>query len=152
MEPKRVYRAIKEEVPDEEYEIPLGKANVIEEGDQLTLIAHGSMIKTCLETVSKMDESVEVIDLRTIYPLDTKTIIDSVKKTGRVVIVHEAPQTCGIGAEIIARINEKAFTSLEAPVKRVAGFDTVFPLSKMENHYLPDELRIKSAITEVLKY
>lgn len=152
MEPKRVYRAIKEDVPDEHYEIPLGKANVVQEGEDITLITHGSMLRTCLQATSDMEESIEVVDLRTIYPLDTKTIISSVKKTGRCVVVHEAPKTCGIGAEIIARINENALTSLEAPVRRVTGFDTIFPLYKMEEKYLPDNLRIRTAIKEVLEF
>lgn len=152
MEPKRVYRAIKEEVPEEEYEIPLGKANIVEEGTEATLITYGAVLRTCLQAVSEMEESIEVIDLRTIYPLDEEVIINSVKKTGRAIIVHEGPKTCGVGAEISARINEKALLSLEAPVKRVTGHDTVFPLYKLENNYIPGKNKIKSEIKKLIEY
>lgn len=150
-EPKRIYRAIKEEVNEKEYTIPIGKAKIVKEGNDVTIISWGAMVRECLEAVEKIDSSCEVIDLRTLKPLDIDTIINSVKKTGRVVIVHEAPKTSGFGAEIIALINEKALLNLEAPVKRVTGFDTVFPYAKMENKYLPDE-RIEKGIREVLGY
>ena len=151
MEPMRVYRAIKEEVPETEYTVPLGKANIEHEGSDLTVISYGAMLKYTKQALEKSDYSAEIIDLRTIVPLDTETIINSVKKTGRCIIVHEAPKTCGFGAEIIARINEKCFFNLEAPVERVTGFDVAFPLAKSENHYLPSEKRILKAVDKVMK-
>ena len=129
-EPMRIYRAIKQDIPEEEYFVPLGKANVIQQGDQITLIAWGAMVKTCQEAIEKLNGkySVELIDLRTINPYDAETIINSVKKTGRCVIVHEAMKTSGFAAELIASINEKALLSLEAPIERVTGFDITIPL------------------------
>lgn len=154
-EPKRVYRAIKEEVPDGEYTVPIGEAKVIREGDDITVISWGAMVREALRAVEMVKEegvNAEVIDLRTISPLDDETIMTSVKKTGRAVIVHEAVRTCGLGAEIIARINEKALLSLEAPVERVTGFDTVFPLYKLEHHYLPSPERILRGIRKVVAF
>jgi pyruvate dehydrogenase E1 component beta subunit len=154
-EPKRVYRAIKEEVPDGEYTVPIGEAKVVREGDDVTVICWGAMVREALHAAEKIkDEGVnaEVIDLRTVSPLDDETIVASVKKTGRAVIVHEAVRTCGLGAEIIARINQKAILSLEAPVERVTGFDTVFPLYKMEHHYLPSPERILRGIRKVMAF
>ena len=151
MEPMRVYRAIKEEVPEGAYTIPLGKAEIEEEGKDLTVISYGSMLKYTKEALEKSKYSAEIIDVRTIVPLDTDTIVNSVKKTGRCVIVHEAPRTCGFAAEIIARINEKCFFSLEAPIERVTGFDTAVPFAKLENYYLPDERRILKAVGNVMK-
>jgi len=152
-EPKRLYRAFKEEVPEGEYTVPLGEGRKLTEGDELTLIAWGGMVRVCQEALEKVkDTSVELIDLRTLSPLDEKIIIDSVKKTGRVVIVHEEPRTLGLGAELIARINEKAFLSLEAPIKRVTGYDVPVPLPKLEDYYLPDAERVASAIKEVAAF
>ena len=151
-EPKKIYRAIKQDVPEKEYSIPIGKANVVKEGNDATLITYGSLVRTSLKTVENLSESVEVIDLRTLKPLDTETIINSVSKTGRVVIVHEAPKTLGLGAEISALINEKALLSLEAPVERVTGFDVVVPLPKTEHYYFPDEKRIQKAIKKVMEF
>lgn len=151
-EPKKIYRAIKEEVPDEAYAIPLGKANVIKEGKDVTLIAYGAWVKTAKEAINSLKNvDVELIDLRTISPLDTETIINSVKKTGKCVIVQEAPKTLGLASEIIARINEKALYSLEAPVERVCGFDTIVPLRIHEDYYLPSAEKIISAIERVMK-
>ncbi|MBI2650926.1 alpha-ketoacid dehydrogenase subunit beta [Candidatus Woesearchaeota archaeon] len=150
LEPMRVYRAIKEEVPDEPYTIPLGKAEVEQEGSDLTVISYGAMMKYTKEALEKSNYSAEIIDVRTISPLDTDTIINSVKKTGRCVIVHEAQKTCGFAAEIIARINEKCFFNLEAPIERVTGFDVPFPFAKLENYYLPDEKRILKAVDKVM--
>ena len=152
MEPKRVYRAIKEEVPSEEYSIPIGKANIVQEGSDVTLISYGSMLRECKKTLSETNASIELIDLRTISPLDWDTIENSVKKTGRCVIVHEAPKSLGIGAEISAQINEKLLLNLQAPVQRVTGYDIIFPLPKMENHYLPNPNRIKKAIDKVMEF
>lgn len=151
MEPMRVYRAIKEEVPEEAYAIPLGKAEVEEEGNDLTVISYGSMLKYTKEALEKSNYSTEIINLQSIVPLDTETIVNSVKKTGRCVIVHEAPKTCGFAAEIIARINEKCFFSLEAPVERVTGFDVAVPFAKLEDYYLPSEKRILKAVDKVME-
>src|SRR3989338_2697330 len=152
-EPKKIYRAIKEEVPEEAYAIPIGKANVIKDGKDVTLIAYGAWVKTAKEAVEsfKGKIDVELIDLRTISPLDTETIINSVKKTGKCVIVQEAPKTLGLASEIIARINEKALYSLEAPVERVCGFDTIVPLRLHEEYYLPSVAKIVSAVERVVK-
>lgn len=151
-EPKKIYRAIKEEVPEEAYAIPLGKANVIKEGKDLTLIGYGAWIKTCKEVLeNKKEVDIELIDLRTISPLDTETIINSVKKTGKCVIVQEAPRTLGLASEIIARINEKALYSLEAPVERVTGYDTIVPLRLYEDYFLPSVGKIEAAIDRVMK-
>ena len=152
-EPMRVYRAIKQEVPEEEYNIELGKANVVKEGNDLTIITWGAMVRDVLkineEIKNKYD--IEIIDLRTLSPFDIDAIITSVKKTGRALVVHEAPKTLGLGAEIVAQINEKALLSLEAPVFRVTGFDTIFPLAKLENYYLPTN-RIKRGIEKVMNF
>ena len=152
-EPMRVYRAIKQEVPEEEYNIELGKANVVKEGNDLTIITWGAMVRDVLkineEIKNKYD--LEIIDLRTLSPFDIDAIITSVKKTGRALVVHEAPKTLGLGAEIVAQINEKALLSLEAPVLRVTGFDTIFPLAKLENYYLPTN-RIKKGIEKVMNF
>jgi pyruvate dehydrogenase E1 component beta subunit len=152
MEPKRIYRAIKEEVPEEEYEIPLGKANVLEEGSDVTIVAYGSMIRECKRAMENSSTSIELVDLRTISPMDFDTIEASVKKTGRCVIVHEAPKSLGIGAEISAMINEKLLLNLRAPVQRVTGYDIIFPLPKMEHYYLPDPKRISKAIDKVMQF
>ena len=154
MEPKRIYRAIRENVPQGEYTIPLGKARICRQGTDVTLIGWGAMIRYCEHVAEEISAatSVEVIDLRTISPLDRETIISSVSKTGRCVIVHEAPRSGGLGAEISAILNEKAILSLKAPVERVTGFDTVMPLTKLEDHYIPDEFRIKKGIEKVMKF
>ena len=153
-EPMRIYRAIKQDIPDEEYFVPLGKANVIQEGKDLTLIAWGAMVKTCEETIEKLNNrySVELIDLRTINPYDEETVINSVKKTGRCVIVHEAIRTCGFAAELIASINEKALLSLEAPAVRITSPDVPVPLAKLENYFLPDIKRILKGIEKVMGF
>jgi pyruvate dehydrogenase E1 component beta subunit len=151
-EPKRVYRAIKEDVPDEDYAIPLGKARIAKQGSQVTVIAWGAMVREALEAADKTGIDIEIIDLRTLSPMDDATIIRSVKKTGRCVVVHEAARTCGVGAEIVSRIQEKAFLHLEAPVKRVTGWDTVVPLAKLEPYYIPDEERIAKAVEEVARF
>ena len=154
-EPKRLYRAIKEEVPEGEYTVPIGAAKIVREGKDLTIITWGAMVRESLRAAEMADKEgiqVEVIDLRTIAPMDDATYMDSVRKTGRVVIVHEAPKTCGVGAEIIARINEKALLSLQAPIERTTGFDTVVPLMKLENHYLPSPERILQGIRKVMEF
>jgi pyruvate/2-oxoglutarate/acetoin dehydrogenase E1 component len=153
-EPKRVYRSIKEEVPEEEYTLPIGKAQVVSEGTDLTLITWGAMVSVCLAALDQMAEetSVELIDLRTIYPVDIETIAKSVSKTGRAVVVHEAPKTGGFGAEISSLIQENCFLHLEAPVQRVTGFDTAMPYYKLEKQYLPDGDRVLRSIRDCLAY
>ena len=155
MEPKRIYRAAKGDVPEGEYTVPLGKAAVVKEGKDVTVVAYGAMIHIVNEAVTAAENengtSCEVIDVRTLVPLDRDTIINSVKKTGRVVVVHEAPQTCGFGAELITMVVEKAFLNLQAPPIRVTGFDTPFPYT-LEQEYLPDAGRILEAIQNVMSY
>jgi pyruvate dehydrogenase E1 component beta subunit len=155
MEPKRIYRAFREAVPAENYAVPLGRAMVAREGDDVTLIAWGAMVRVCLEAaevLAREDISAEVVDLRTLNPLDRETMISSVVKTGRAVVVHEAPRTGGFGAEISAQISEHAMLQLEAPVQRVAGFDVVFPLAHSEKLYLPSRERIVKAVEKVLAF
>ncbi len=154
LEPTRVYRALREEVPEKEYTLPLGQAHVEREGKDVTVIAWGAMMREVKKTVESLQEkySCEVLNLRTLSPLDTDTIISSVKKTGRCVIVHEAPRTSGFGAEVSAQIMEKALVYLEAPVERVTGFDTIVPLAKLESKYIPDEKRIAKAIEKVMAF
>jgi len=153
-EPMRIYRAIKQDIPEHEYIVPLGKANVVHEGDDLTLIAWGAMLKTCQDAIEKLNNkySVELIDMRTINPYDAETVISSVKKTGRCVIAHEAVRTCGFAAELIAAINEKALLSLEAPVVRVTSPDVPVPLAKLEGYFLPDVNRILKGIEKVMEF
>jgi pyruvate dehydrogenase E1 component beta subunit len=149
---KKIYRAIKEEVPEKEYVIPIGKAKVVKEGKDLTLITYGSWVKMCKEVVEKMSNvNIELIDLRSLSPLDTETIVKSVKKTGRCVVVHEAQKTLGMAAEIIARINEKALYSLQAPVERVTGYDVIVPLRLYEHYYLPNQKKVINTIEKVMK-
>jgi pyruvate dehydrogenase E1 component beta subunit len=155
MEPKRIYRAIREEVPEGDYAIPLGTARLVQEGEDVTVVAWGAMVREVLRAAEQLKGDkieLEVIDLRTISPIDTETIVTSIRKTGRGVIVHEAPKTCGLGAEIIALINEKALLSLQAPVERVTGFDIPFPLMKTEHYYLPNPKRIVMAVKKVMSF
>lgn len=151
-EPKRIYRAFREEVPEDEYTIPLGLARVVTEGEEVTLVSWGAPLIQCMNAIETSGRSVDLIDLRTLSPIDTETIANSVRKTGRVVVVDEAPKTCGLGAEIAARIMEDCFLYLEAPVQRVTGFDTVMPYYKLELEYLPDADRISRALEEVTAY
>ncbi|MHC4946974.1 MAG: alpha-ketoacid dehydrogenase subunit beta, partial [Planctomycetota bacterium] len=151
-EPKRIYRAFREEVPEDEYTIPIGEARVVTEGDELTVISWGAPVVQCMNAIEQSGRDIELIDLRTISPLDIETIVRSVEKTGRVVIVHEAPRTCGFGAEVATRIMERCFLHLEAPVQRVTGFDATMPYYKLELDYLPEAERISKSIEEVLAY
>ncbi|MXV61120.1 alpha-ketoacid dehydrogenase subunit beta [Natronorubrum sp. JWXQ-INN-674] len=151
MEPTRLYRSFREEVPDD-HEIPLGEARVAESGDDVTVVAWGSMLRETLDAIEDVDANVEVIDPRTLYPLDTETIVDSVKKTGRCVVVHEAPKTAGMAGEITSRINEEAFLYLEAPVERVTGYDVPVPMFAREDDYVPDADRIESGIRRALEF
>ena len=150
LESTRVYRQIKEDVSGEEYTIPLGKARVAKEGKDVTLVAWGSMLHRCLKAAEGTDA--EVIDLMTLSPFDEETLYASVKKTGRAVVVHEAPKTCGVGAEISASIAEEAMLYLKAPIMRVTGYDAVIPLPKLEDYYMPTVDRIKRSVEEVMKY
>jgi pyruvate dehydrogenase E1 component beta subunit len=155
MEPKRVYRAFREAVPNGPYTVPLGSAQVAREGGDATLIAWGAMVRVCLDAAEVLAHdgiNAEVVDLRTLHPLDRETMLQSVVKTGRAVVVHEAPRTNGFGGEISALINEHALLQLLAPVERVAGFDVVFPLAKNENLYLPNRERVTKAARKVLSY
>jgi pyruvate dehydrogenase E1 component beta subunit len=155
MEPKRIYRAIKQEVPEEKYSIPLGKAKVLQSGDQLTIIAYGAMIREVQKAIVMAKEkgiSVELIDLRSIWPIDRDTIGQSVRKTGRALIVTEAAQSYGPAAELISIINEEAFLSLEAPPTRLTGFDTVIPLPLGEKYYMLSPQRIMHEIEKVVKF
>ena len=151
-EPKRIYRAFREEVPEDEYVLPIGKARTVCEGTELTVVSWGASVIQCMQAIEKSGKSVELIDLRTIYPFDIEAVEASVRKTGRCVVVHEAPLTCGFGAEISARIMERCFLHLEAPVQRVAGFDTIMPYYKLELDYMPDAARIGRAIDDVMAY
>jgi pyruvate dehydrogenase E1 component beta subunit len=155
-EPARVYRAIKTEVPEEPYSIPLGKARVVQEGADLTLIAWGAQVRTIKDAAQKLEaEGVarpEVIDVRTLSPFDYETVVASVSKTGRAIIVHEAPKTCGFGAEISAQIMERAVLHLQAPVVRITGFDTIAPLAKLEDYYQPNAGVVVDAAKDLLKF
>ena len=154
MEPKKLYRSAQGEVPEKSFEVPLGKAKILREGDDFTLICYGSMVPISLEAADKAEEegvSIEVIDLRTLIPYDLKTLLQSVKKTGRVIVTHEAPKTCGFGAELAATIAEKALLHLESPVYRVTGFDTPFPYVH-EEEYLPTSTRILKAVQASLLF
>lgn len=153
-EPKALYRLAEEMVPLEDYEIPLGKAQVLKEGKDITLVAYGLQMRharMAATMAEELDISVEIIDLRTILPWDEETVINSIKKTGKCIVTHEAPITCGFGAEVTAKIQEKAFDYLEAPVRRVCGYDTPFPLA-FEPLYLPDRMKILEAIKETVRY
>jgi 2-oxoisovalerate dehydrogenase E1 component beta subunit len=154
MEPKRIYRAARGEVPEEDYTVELGKANVLREGDQVTLIAYGAMVPIIQEAADKAAEqgiSAEVIDLRTLMPFDVETLVASVEKTGRAVVVHEAPKTCGFGGELASTLYERCLASLEAPIVRVCGFDTPFPYS-LEHEYMPNAKRVLGAIRQTLEW
>ncbi len=153
-EPKRIYRAAKGDVPEDDYEVELGKAKVIREGDQVTVVAYGAMLHEASEAVdeaAKLGIECELIDLRTLWPLDIDCLVTSSKKTGRIVIVHEAPRTCGLGAEISSLLQERCFVYLQAPIKRVTGWDTPFPYI-LENEYLPRAPRILQGIREIAEF
>ncbi|MES2154795.1 MAG: alpha-ketoacid dehydrogenase subunit beta [bacterium] len=154
MEPKKIYRAVKGDVKEEYYTEPLGKARIIREGDDLTLVSYGAMLPLCTAAAEAADKariSCEVIDLRTINPWDRKTVLDSVKKTGRAVIVNEAPLTGGFASEVSATIAEHAIEHLLAPVKRVTGYDVPFPYT-LENLYMPNANKVMAAIEEVINF
>ena len=154
MEPKRLYRSVKGEVPEESYTVELGKANKVREGKDVTILAWGAMVPVCLkaaELCASRGADCEVIDLRTLVPLDEEAVLESVKKTGRVVVVQEAPKTCGFASEIAALIAEEAILYLEAPIVRVTGFDTPFPYT-LEHVYMPDPERVALAVGKVKNF
>ena len=155
-EPKAIYRLFKEEVPEKMETLPIGQSNIVKEGKDLTIISYGASLRAALEAVELLEEEdgvkAELIDLLTIAPLDATLIVESIKKTGRAVIVHEGPRTCGLGAEVVARVNEAAFLYLEAPIRRVTGFDTPIPYFSKERFYLPDAERVVAACRETLSF
>jgi pyruvate dehydrogenase E1 component beta subunit len=154
-EPTRLYRALREEVADDGAATPLDRCFVVRDGTDVTLIGWGAMVKEALDAAEALVRdgvSAEVIDVATLKPLDEDTILASVKKTGRAVIAHEAPLTGGFGGEIAARIAEHALLSLLAPIERVAGYDTVIPLPRLEQHYFPNAVRISDAARRAMAY
>jgi pyruvate dehydrogenase E1 component beta subunit len=154
LEPKRIYRAVKGEVPEEEFTVPIGKARVAREGADVSVFAYGAMLHVAMEAAeiaARNGTQVEVVDLRTLVPLDIDAVLESTKKTGRVIILHEAPKTGGFGAEIAALIAEKAVDFLKGPVLRVTGYDTPFPYT-LEDRYLPDANKVLSAVDKIMRY
>lgn len=155
MEPKRIYRAIKQEVAEGKFTIPLGKANVLTQGTDVTVVAYGAMVREAQKAIVMAKEagiSVELIDLRSIYPIDKETIVKSVKKTGRIITVTEGPRTYGVGSEISQIALEEAFLHLEAPPARVSAFDVIVPLPRGEHHYMQDQYKIFHQIEKTVKY
>ncbi len=155
LEPKRIYRAIKQDVPDGLYRIPIGKAKVLQEGTHLTIVSYGALIRTCqqaIEALAKDGISIELVDLRTIYPMDAETVCESVKKTGRLLVVHEAARSFGAAAEIISRVTERAFEYLEAPPARLCGNDTIAPLPKSEDLYFFPPERVVYEVKKIMAY
>ncbi|ASI13863.1 2-oxoacid dehydrogenase multienzyme complex, 2-oxoacid decarboxylase (E1) component subunit beta [Candidatus Mancarchaeum acidiphilum] len=150
IEPTKLYRMFKQEVPEDSYEVPIGKANVVNHGDDITIITYGTMSPVVQNAVKDKKVSADVIDLRTINPLDEKTILDSVKRTGRALIVHEDQKSFSVGAEVSAVIAEKAMFELKAPILRVAGFHTPIPFAGYENYWIPNEKRVSQAIDSLL--
>ncbi|KAB2330475.1 alpha-ketoacid dehydrogenase subunit beta [Cytobacillus depressus] len=155
-EPMRIYRSVKEEVPDEMFEVPLGKANVVREGEDITIISWGAPVQTAVKLAEQLEKernlSIEVVDLRTLVPFDSETVMNSARKTGRVIVMHEAVKTGGFGAEVASRVMEEAFTYLECPVERVTGFDTPYPFPQVEHEWMPNENRLIKAVDKVLTY
>ncbi len=156
LEPKRSYRAFREEVPEDEETLPLGRAQVVEPGNDLTLIAWGAMMRPALQAAAAVRErrgaGIEVIDLLTLSPLDAGTFLESIRKTGRAVVVQEGPRHIGVAAEIVARVNDRALDRLAAPIARVTGYDVVTPYFSREEAYIPNAERVQRAIEETLDY
>ena len=154
LEPKKIYRTVRGEVPDDEYTVPIGKANVARDGNDVVIFAYGAMLHVALEAAdlaAAKGINVEVVDVRTLIPFDIETIMSSVKKTGRVIILHEECKTCGFGAEIAAQIAERGILNLKAPIIRVAGFDVPFPYA-LEEDYMPNASRVVNAIERVYNF
>jgi Pyruvate/2-oxoglutarate dehydrogenase complex, dehydrogenase (E1) component, eukaryotic type, beta subunit len=155
LEPKLIYRAFREDVPEETYTVPLGEAAVRREGSDVSVFTWGAMTRPTIEAAEELAEEgidAEVIDLRTLSPLDEEAIVESFKKTGRAVVVHEAPKSGGLAGEIITTIQEEVLLYQEAPVTRVTGFDVPFPLYALEDYYLPEAARIKDGIRETVEF
>ncbi|UPW02296.1 alpha-ketoacid dehydrogenase subunit beta [Halorussus gelatinilyticus] len=154
LEPKLIYRAFRGDVPTESYEVPIGEAAVRTEGSDISVFTWGAMTRPTVEAAEQLEGEidVEVVDLRTVSPLDEETIVESFKKTGRAAVVHEAPKTGGLGAEISSIIQEEALLYQEAPVERITGFDTPFPLYALEDYYLPEPARIKEGIRDAVGF
>jgi pyruvate dehydrogenase E1 component beta subunit len=151
----KLYRSFRQETPEDYYTLPLGKANIVQEGDDVSIFTYGAMVPVALEAAKRMQQETgstcEVIDLRTVWPLDEETITTSVEKTGRAVIVHEAPRAGGVGAEVVSVINERCLYSLLKPIERVTGYDTPFPVPGQEDYYLPTPAKVLSALKRVLE-
>jgi len=155
LEPKLIYRAFREEVPTEAYEVPIGEAAVRREGSDVSVFTYGAMTRPTLEAAENLAEEgvdAEVVDLRTVSPMDREAIVESFKKTGRGVVVHEAPQSGGLAGEITALLQEEALVYQEAPIKRVTGFDVPVPLYAMEDYYLPNAARVEDGIREAVEF
>ena len=152
LEPKLLYRTPRGEVPGGAHVVPLGKARVAREGEDVSLIAYGSMVAVALQAADRLDASAEVVDVRSLKPLDEEALLASVAKTGRAVVVQEAPRTCGFGAEIAAVLAEKAILDLRGPVVRVTGYDVPFPYWSVEHEYIPTPERVASAARKLLEY
>jgi pyruvate dehydrogenase E1 component beta subunit len=154
LEPKLIYRAFREEVPDDSYTVPIGEAAVRREGADVSLFTWGAMTRASLEAAEALEGEidVEVVDLRTLSPLDEESILESFEKTGRAVVVHEAPKTGGLAGEVVATIQENSLLYQEAPIERVTGFDVPYPLYALEDYYLPEPARIEDAIREVAEF
>lgn len=155
MEPKKLYRSLKEDVSEEDYTVPIGPARKVQQGSDLSIFCYGAMVEPCVMAAAKAKEregiSCEIIDLRTLYPVDEDSILGSVRKTGRALIVQEAPKTCGYGAEVSAIIAEQAIDSLKAPVQRIGGFDIPFPYT-LEKVYVPDAIRVFLGIQSIMSF
>jgi len=156
LEHMKLYRSFRAEVPEGEYTVPIGKANIVREGTDLTIITYGAMVQTSIKAADELEKkrgvNAEVIDLRTISPLDMETILESIKKTNRAIVVQEAQRQAGVAAEIIAQIQEKAILHLEAPIVRVTSPDTVFPFASIENEWLPNPARVIKGMEQVLDF
>ncbi len=155
LEPKRLYRLFKEEVPEGDYRVPLGKARIVREGQDLTIVTYGGMVAVCekaAQHAANEGVDVEIVDLRTVWPFDVDAVVQSVNKTGRLVIVHEAPRSVSISSEIAATVAEKCLLSLLAPIKRVTGYDVIPPLSRLEEYNYPDTERVVRAIHDSMQF
>ncbi len=155
LEPKRLYRLFKEEVPDGDHRVPIGKARIAREGKDISIVTYGGMVSVCEKAAQHAEKEgvdAEVVDLRTVWPFDIDAITSSVKKTGRLIIVHEAPRSFGVGAEISAQVAERCLLSLLAPIKRVTGYDVIPPLSKLEEYNYPDSERVVEAIHDTMQF
>ncbi len=155
-EPKSLYRLFREEVPEAIETMPIGRAQIVQEGKEITLISYGASVRATIDAAEVLEDEdgvkPEIIDLLSVNPMDTEAIVNSIKKTGKAVVIHEGPRSCGVGSEVIARINEHALMYLEAPIKRVTGYDVPIPYFARERQFLPDADKIVNAAREVLSY